>query len=233
MPTELELGFNFRNRRFKRAETGLHAFALSLGIPFRRIGPKARQELRDILDTVALAMDQRHSTPWSRTAPRGPRGIRAGKLYVRRGGLMRSLAASVRVRGNKLQNLEGEIGGPPTPDWAWVHERGAVIKTKRAKYLTIPLPAALTSRGVPKKLNARAWRNTFVAKSKAGNLLIFQKRGKNIVPLYFLKKRVRIPKRVGLEATLQKATPVFVDRLFDALVKEMVAATGGAAKPTA
>ena len=210
----------------------MHAFAVSLGVSMRDMGPIARKELRDILDTVALAMDQRHRTPWSRTAFPGPKGVRRGKLFKRQGLLMRSLAASVRVRGSTLENIQGEIGGAPTPKWAWVHEEGAVIKVKRARYLTIPLPAALTSQGLPKKKKARDWRNTFVAKSKAGNLLIFQKRGKSIVPLYVLKKQVRIPRRLGLGATLKKAAPVFVDRVFDRMVKAMVKATGGAAKPT-
>lgn len=233
MPTELDLGFNFRGKRFRRAELGLEAFSQSLGVPLRRMGPHARKELKDILDTVALAMDMRHSIPWSKTAPVGVKGKRAGKLYRRSGKLMRGLKRSVRVRGT-VQTLEGEIGGFPVKSWAGVHEYGATIKTKRAKYLTVPLPAALTSKGVPKKKGARDWQNTFVAKSKRGNLIIFQRRGKKkLIPLYVLKKRVRIPARMGLGPTLQKAAPVFVDRLFDRLVKELVKATGGAARPTA
>ena len=54
-------------------------------------------------------------------------------------------------------------------------------------------PAALDSTGQPLQSSPRDWPNTFVAQSKAGNLLIFQRRGTSIVPLYVLKTSVYHP----------------------------------------
>ncbi len=52
---------------------------------------------------------------------------------------------------------------------------------------------ALNANGTPIKLSAREWTNTFVAKSKAGNLIIFQKRGRQIAPLYVLEEQGDYP----------------------------------------
>ncbi len=95
-----------------------------------------------------------------------------------------------------------------------VHEDGAVIR-KKGKMLAIPLPAALDSRGRPLKRGPRAWRNTFVARSRKGNLLIFQKRGKDIIPLFVLKDQVKIPRRLGMGVTMDKAAPVYIERVFE------------------
>jgi hypothetical protein len=90
-----------------------------------------------------------------------------------------------------------------------MHEKGGVIRAKTSNYLTIPLPAALNGNGTPRQLSARQWQGTFVARSRAGNLIIFQKRGRDIVPLYVLKKSIRIRARLGLKKTLQRLRPLF------------------------
>lgn len=213
---EFKLGFEFRGRRFKDAQKGLNAFAEELGVAVSTLNPVIQRELKDMLDTVAAAMKARHSTPW--TAGRKlPSGKRTGKLARRSGKLLRSIADSVKVTGAG-DEIKGEIGAK---GFGATHERGATIRAKKAKFLTIPLPAALDSRGIPKKRRARDWPNTFVIKSKRGNLLIVQRKGKGLLPLYLLRKSVRIPPRLGLGATLEKAVPIFVDRLFDRLVREV------------
>ena len=75
--------------------------------------------------------------------------------------------------------------------YAGIQEHGGTIKAKQGSYLTVPLPAAMSPSGVLKK-RARFWKNTFVRKSKAGNLIIFQSRSKDIIPLFVLKKEVVI-----------------------------------------
>ena len=87
--------------------------------------------------------------------------------------------------------------------------------------MTIPLDAALNANGTPKKKRARDWKDTFVAKSKRGNLIIFQKRGRRIVPLYVLKKRVRIPARLGLRKELRKQRNPMRRAIMDR-IREMV-----------
>jgi hypothetical protein len=54
-----------------------------------------------------------------------------------------------------------------------------------------------------------------VARSRKGNLLIFLKKGGEIVPLYVLKDQVKIPRRLGMGVTMDKAAPVYIERVFD------------------
>lgn len=130
-------------------------------------------------------------------------------LNRRTGHLAQSIGAKVERDSN--QDLMGTIGSGygamERMPYAEIHETGGVITPKRAKYLTIPLQAALTSAGAPKKAGARDWKDTFVGRSRAGNLIIFQKRGKgSLIPLYVLKKRVTIPARRYMSITRDQMT---------------------------
>lgn len=92
-----------------------------------------------------------------------------------------------------------------------IHETGGTITPKRVKWLTIPLEAALTASGAPRKARASDWPNTFVGKSKGGSLIIFQKQGKkNLIPLYVLKKSVNIPARRYMSKTLDTTKNYFL-----------------------
>jgi hypothetical protein len=77
----------------------------------------------------------------------------------------------------------------------------------------------MDSRGVPLRKRARDWQNTFVARSRKGNLIIFQKRGrKNIRPLYLLKPEVTIRPRLGMEKNIHgQMLPYFNRRAMDAI----------------
>lgn len=216
MPSAFELQLNIDGKRFKDVDAGIRALARGLDPARLGLDRIITRELKDMLDTVADAMAQRHSTPW-RPGTRLPTGVRSGKLARRSGATIRAVKKSVKVRGTG-RDITGTIGGP---FWLVVHEEGATIRAKRARYLTIPLPAALTSRGTPRRRRARDWPNTFVQRSRRGNLIIFQKRGSRIVPLYLLKKRVRIPRRLGLGATLRAAAPVALDRIGEAVVQRI------------
>ena len=89
------------------------------------------------------------------------------------------------------------------------------------KWLQLPLPAALDSRGLPLKPGPRSWGNTFVAKSKVGNLLIFQRQGKPVTPLYVLKTSVYIPARLGMADTIKTGMGLFTDRAMSSMIKGM------------
>ncbi len=79
---------------------------------------------------------------------------------------------------------------------------------KKGKYLTIPLSGAMTKSGVSKgSARSEAFGETFVAKSKAGNLIIFGKKritkGKKagelrsqVIPLFLLLKSVKVKARI-------------------------------------
>jgi hypothetical protein len=77
------------------------------------------------------------------------------------------------------------VKGTKSVKYAMIQDKGGTV-TAKGKYLTIPF------KGV--KGNARSFDNTFVSKSKAGNLIIFQNLGKGkIKPLFALKHSVTIP----------------------------------------
>lgn len=212
MSNSLTLEFEFRNERFKQAEVGLRKFSSRLEAGIDRVGPVLSRELRKYLDSVALALAKRHGNPW-------PSGTTSNTLSRRSGKMIESITNSVKVTGESLSNIEGRIS---VPFERRIHETGGIIRAKNAKYLTIPLPEALNPDGTPKKKSAREWDKTFIATSRNGNLLIFQRRGKDIVPLYVLKKEVKIPARLGMRTTLEAGLPHFVDTAFDAMLKEIL-----------
>jgi len=90
---------------------------------------------------------------------------------------------------------------------------------KRGGFLAIPLEAALTPAGVPRgPPRSSVFGETFVQKSKKGNLIIFGKRvvtkgprqGEaqgDIVPLFALKEQVKIPARVDPDAIVKWERP--------------------------
>ena len=209
---ELDIG----GKRYENAQLGLNALAAKTTHALLEMTPIARREMVDILDTVVAAMRQRHSTRW-RAGQRLPTGDRTGKLAKRSGRGLNNMKGDVRSTADEVR---GQI---LVPFPLSVHEDGAVIR-KKGKMLAIPLPDALDSRGRPLKRGPRAWRDTFVARSKKGNLLIFQKRGREIVPLYVLKDQVKIPRRLGMGVTLDKAAPVYIERVFHRALENLKAA---------
>lgn len=167
--------------------------------------------IREALQLVAQKLEQRHSAAWNgRVKNNSP------NLQKRSGGIKR-IAKSIKVRGSTLDTVEGQID---TAGFA-IHEKGGTVSAKRAKYLTIPLPAAMDGRGVPLKKRARDWDRTFVARSKRGNLLIFRKDARGgVTPLYLLKPSIKIPARLGMEASMiNDALPYFERRAFHILDK--------------
>ena len=80
----------------------------------------------------------------------------------------------------------------------------------------------MNANGTPKKMSAREWDRTFVRRSKKGNLIIFTRSGKSLIPLYLLKKEVKIPPRLGMQKTLEVGLPRFVDKAMEAMLKEIL-----------
>jgi len=214
----LELGFEFRNKRFKDAKKGLDFVAKTVDQGTTRMGPALRKEKKNFLDTVAYALAQRHGGAW-------PGGTTTNSLSRRSGRAVKSIEASVRVSGNTINDVRGEIGGV---GYLKIQEFGGTIKAKNAfkhlpggPYLTIPLPAALNADGTPKRPQGlRGWDKWFVVKSKKGNWVVLRKQGKSVVPLYVLKSQVYIPPRLNMGATLEAGLPLFVDKAVNAMLRE-------------
>jgi len=126
-------------------------------------------------------------------------------LKVRSGRLRGSIGSKVYSSAEGLTGKVGSgVGVGERVSYANILESGGIIKPKKGKYLTIPLPEALTKAGVPKRPSARAWDNTFIYKSKGNNLIIAQrKKGGGVLPLYILKKRVKVPAKRYMSKTVQ------------------------------
>lgn len=173
-------------------------------------------DLRKTLQLVARKMQQQHSASWN-----GGIVNQSDKLQRRSGEGLRAIANSIRVSGTgSVAALQGRITTGPMG----IHETGGTIRAKSAGYLTIPLPAAMDARGVPLRKRAREWENTFVARSRKGNLLIFQKRGRdNIVPLYLLKTEVTIRPRLGMQKVIVgDALPYFERKAFETIERQLM-----------
>lgn len=161
-----------------------------------RVAQYAEQEMRRYLTRVSDAMHRRHSRPWQRG------GVSRKTLSRRSGRGLQSIKNFIVRRTS--DDIEGTMR---LNKYMTMHEHGGWIRAKNSTYLTIPLDPALNDDGTPKKKRARDWKDTFVIKSRRGNLIIVQKRGRRIVPLYVLKKRVRIKARLGLRKEMKKQRP--------------------------
>ena len=203
--------FEFRNQRFQDAEKGLRAFTDTLMQDWDGSARVLSKELKDFLTQVAEALAGRHSGAW-------PGGTTANTLSKRSGDLTTAIINSVTVAGTTMKTIEGTIGAPGII-YARIQEEGGTIKAKSGKFLCIPLPSALDGNGLPLKSSPRDWPNTFCARSRAGNLIIFQRRGTSIVPMYVLRESVTIPPRLGMKKTLDAGLPYFVERAMDQMVK--------------
>lgn len=213
--TTLTLDIKVDGRAYASITRGLNAVADHLDTALQRAAPGLAKSLQAALMMAYKEMERRHGSPW----PAGTVAHSNPSLFKRSGGGLKSIKQSIRVAKTGPDSLSGFIGaGFPIA----VHEKGATIRPKRAQFLTIPLPAAMNSRGIPIKKKARDWQNTFVAKSKKGNLLIFQKRGREIVPLYLLKKQVKLRARLGLgKAVVNKTLPHFERAAFETISREI------------
>lgn len=213
MNKPVEITLDFRNKRFQQAATGLQYLAGQMEKGVGGFGHLLSEHLKTHLKREMATLAMKHSTPY-------PGGTSSKSLSRRSGrGVTAIKNAATVFGGTTINSVYAELR---LPREVAVHEHGAVITPKRAKYLTIPLDAALNSNGTPKKRSARMWSNTFVGTSKKGNLLIFQKTAGGIIPLYALKKSVKIPPRLGLVDHTKAGLPRFIDRAFEIMLESLI-----------
>jgi len=210
-----EIVFEYKNKRFKDAAVGLAYFSRDLSVNFEREAVKALKiELKWFLQGVIRALETRHAGNW-------PGGTTPNTLSRRSGGAMDSLYFEVN-KARTIKNLQARIGGK---SWLKVHEFGTVGKAGtlpdivpvRATYLTVPLPAALDSRGVPLKASARDWENTFRWDNPNTGKKFIATKGADgkLVLLYILLTVVSIPARLGMRKTLEAGKSFLIDRAID------------------
>jgi hypothetical protein len=156
-----------------------------------------------------------------------------GKRFLKgRPGLKRitgTLARSFlfRVEGTRVEDLVGIYFTNLV--YAKVHEgkdgKPTVIRARNRKFLTIPLPDAKTAGGDVRG-PARSFPNTYLGRSKGGNLVIYQKRGKGPpAALFLLKREVSIPPRLNLLAFWNDRQRLHVARIDAAVRRALDSAT--------
>ncbi len=204
-------------RQFASIDKGLKAFERGFRSAINRSSVPIGKELKRMLTLVLGEMRKRHSTPF--TKDRQPVTGLTNRLLKRTGKGLDSIKKTIKVNSGAGDFVEitGQIGAPFPMS---VHERGKTIRPKRAKFLAIPLPAAVDSKGVL-RMRPREWPDTFVGRSSKGNLLIFQVSGTGIIPLFLLKRKVKIPARLGMGKALTKELPFFQKRLIDMLDRRL------------
>lgn len=128
----------------------------------------------------------------------------SGSILNRRTGrLATSIGSKTFIDGAGVKGVVGSgVRFGARVNYADILETGGTIHAKPGKWLTVPLKAAKTKAGTTRYPEARDYPNTFLKKSRAGNLIIFQKIGKTAIrPLFVLKKSVNIPPFLYLSKT--------------------------------
>lgn len=134
---------------------------------------------------------------------------KGGALKSRSGALSKGWRPE--VGGFNLKTLFSQVSN--SVPYAVIHQFGGIVRAVKSKYLTIPLPAMKTASGVARMSARQAIesRKTFFGKSKNGNLILFENRPKTNggkprppLPLFVLKKQVKIPKRLSFFETAER-----------------------------
>lgn len=177
---------------------------------------KMKKPMENTLNAVFEELKKQHSNRWTPTGLFGSR--LESKLHRRTGKGLRSIRDSITVTENRKKGVVGSI----TAGDLSIHESGGVVRPTSGKYLAIPTIYVLTGTGRPRVSSPREWPNTFARRTENGHLFVFQRqRGNVIIPLYLLKRRVRIPPRLGLRKAVTKYLGYFRARAFDAMAKEI------------
>lgn len=156
------------------------------------------------------------ATAYARSTFRSAAQTTPTATAVRTGALRAALGSRVEVTGTSVRGTFGYLNAAVS-QYASVHEgwpdnrASTTIRPTQSKFLTIPLPGALTAAGVPRG-RARDFPNTFFARPN-GRLILFQRQGTNIVPLFLLVSQVVVPSRPALLPTMARFLPLIVQDL--------------------
>lgn len=163
---------------------------------------------------------------------RGYDGTPGDKLQNRSGALRRSIDNEFATPAS-LRAATFSRGVP----YAAIQETGGTVKPRRGKYLTVPMRGALTNAGVVRKAarpvrGSSGWetaglvpgaadRRTFILDRGRGPRIYVRGSDGRLLPLWTLKKQVRIEGRLGfmdawdnLEERRRRQFRQFLGRLF-------------------
>jgi len=133
------------------------------------------------------------------------------------------LASSLKTKSwANAKTLIGQIqAGSAAAPYAAMQEEGGTQKPSKAQWLTIPLtdiPEAnailFTDAGVARYGSAEDIEDTFVAKSKSGKMYIFQEEDGDRVPLFQLRKSVKIPGTHYLQGAIDDKAEAVQNKVF-------------------
>ncbi len=129
------------------------------------------------------------------------KNLRGPILNVKTAHLWRSIGMTTKTEGSVNSVTIGSgVAGKKAPPYAGINEKGGTIRPKKAKALKVPLPGI---KGV-----AANYPDAFIIKSKKGNTLLVESRGKKgLRPLFVLKKSVKIPARHWLSQSKNEMKP--------------------------
>lgn len=111
-----------------------------------------------------------------------------------------------RYRATK-NNLTAEVW--TQAPWLLEQEAGQPISPEKSERFAVPFSAVRSSRlstqVVPRRLRPRRLKRTFLIKTKAGEEILFRRKGRGsrsfIFPVYHLQRQTRIPQRLALVET--------------------------------
>jgi len=120
------------------------------------------------------------------------------KVEWRKTGKLATSISGKRTRTAKgIQVIVGSGVFSPEVPYSVIQEKGGTVRPKRAKFLAVPFEGV---KGFP-----REYHDTFFAKSKRGNLILFQKHGRGgMQPLFSMKKQVKVPASKWFSSTMEK-----------------------------
>jgi hypothetical protein len=215
--------------RFTSNSPEFQAMLKSLGSKLYKI---AKEEFVDLQETWVQRMRKQQFSGYY------PGPTRGRKLRARTGHLRSSVGG--RVTGNKLGSLKAllRVGGGRA-GYARIQEEGGTIRAG-SKMLTIPLPDALrpdTGTLYPKAVIRKegggyttGFGDTFVLNLN-GRPVIMARRDKGngvstVVPLYTLKRSVKIEPRLGAEEKLHHLAMDRLPKISDRLLRVLVETKG-------
>ena len=140
------------------------------------------------------------------------------------GQLARNIGQTISAGNEKYHATIGTgVGGTASVKYARIQDKGGTIVPRTKQYLTIPIGNV--------QGRASNYPDAFFIKSKAGNLLLVERKGKGgIRPLFVLKKQVTIPATGWFTDIVTTREGVLVDMVApDAVmaVAERMAVGGG------
>ena len=134
-----------------------------------------------------------------------------------------------RYRATK-HNLAAEVW--TQAPWLLEQEVGEPITPEKSGRFAVPFSAIRSSRLsteiVPKRLRPRRLKRTFLIKTKAGEEILFLRKGRGaksfIFPVYHLERQTRIPRRLALVETaihaIDRHAPAAMDYALSQAIRE-------------